>query len=116
MEFNGGNFKTQAGKWYNLRFIVSGNHYEAFIDDKQICEFQTNLPESGGAGVFVANCEVHFDNVVITGDEIPGTCRLSPKPNLKQLGANKGLLSARRTVGNTVKPNGVQCTPYKLRR
>ncbi|MBC8236504.1 hypothetical protein H8E77_43715 [bacterium] len=78
-----GHFKTQVGKWYNLRFVVTGNHYAAFIDDEQICEFQTNLPDRGGAGLVALNCEVHFDNIVITDDDIPDrNLSLDPKAKL----------------------------------
>ncbi|MBM3237570.1 hypothetical protein FJZ31_14870 [Candidatus Poribacteria bacterium] len=76
------NFKTEVGKWHTLRFVVNGNSYEAFIDDEQICEFQTNLPDRGGAGLAAGNCEAHFDNVVITGDDIPDR-NLSVEPKAK---------------------------------
>lgn len=77
-----GDFTTIAGKWYTVKFVVNENRYEVFIDDKPICEFLTGLPEKGGAGMFVLNSEVHFDNVRITGDDVPDM-NLSVTPKAK---------------------------------
>lgn len=58
-------------KWYTARVIANGNRYRMFIGDKQIYNFQRNSPDKGRAAVFARHCEVHFDNVVITGADIP---------------------------------------------
>ena len=66
-----GNFITDQGKWYTAKILANGNKYEMFIDDILICNPKIGLPDKGSAFIFARNCEVHFDNIVITGDNIP---------------------------------------------
>lgn len=65
------NLKIKEGEWYTMRVVANGNGYQMFIDDKLICDFKNDLPNKGNAMVWGRNCEAHFDNVVITGDDIP---------------------------------------------
>ncbi len=64
---------TGLRKWYTMRILAEGERFAMFIDDEQIVDFQADIPEKGAASVFAANAEVHFDNIVISGDEIPNT-------------------------------------------
>jgi hypothetical protein len=57
--------------WYKLEVIAEGDHFEFFIDDEQIGSFDNASRPSGSVGLEVANAHVHFDDVVITGPEIP---------------------------------------------
>lgn len=66
-----GNLVTELGRWYTMRIVADENRYEMFIDNKRICDVWTDLPDKGAAGVGSRNSKVHFDNVVIMGDEIP---------------------------------------------
>jgi len=68
---NVGTIPIEEGKWYTARAIVGENRYQMFFDGVLIHDLQATLPNQGGVGVTVANCEAHFDNVVITGDGIP---------------------------------------------
>lgn len=65
------NLLIEQGKWYTAQMVVNGNRYEMFLDNKLICNVQSDLPDTGAAAFLARNCEVHFDNVVITGDDIP---------------------------------------------
>ena len=65
------NFVTQAGKWYTVRIVVLEKSYKMFLDEKLICAFSSDLPDKGGIALAAGNCEVHFDNIVITGAKIP---------------------------------------------
>ena len=70
-------------KWYTLKirsFPVGAitTLYEASVDDTPLCEFElkTVVKEgkrlnTGGAALYGRNAEVRFDNVVITGENIP---------------------------------------------
>jgi hypothetical protein len=90
----GGNVQTmqsidcvtvKEGEWYTMRVVANGDNYEMFIDETKICEHKNALPKDGTAGVGAANCEVHFDNVVIKGDDIPNmdlSAAVSPKAKL----------------------------------
>jgi len=77
---------VKEGEWYTMRVVANGDSYEMFINETKICEHKSALPEDGTAGVGAKNCEVHFDNVVIKGDEIPnldmGSFAVSPKAKL----------------------------------
>lgn len=78
-----GSFVTEPRKWYTLKIRSSPigaitTLYEASIDDTPLCDFKlkTVLNEgkrlnTGGAVLYVRNAEVRFDNVVITGENIP---------------------------------------------
>lgn len=70
------------GKWYTARMIANGNDYQMFIDNRKVHEFQTAFPDSGRAALYARNCEVHFDNVIITGDGIPNR-NLAVSPDAK---------------------------------
>ena len=66
-----GNWATEQGSWYTLRIVADRNRYQMFIDNNRICEILTDLPDKGAAALGARNCEVYFDNVVITGNDIP---------------------------------------------
>ncbi len=65
------NFPIKEGRWYALRIVADGNRYRMFINDTLVCNFLGRFRATGAAAILGRNCEVHFDNVVITGDEIP---------------------------------------------
>jgi hypothetical protein len=61
----------QIGKWYRLRIDVAGNEISYYIDDKLQHQVNDNLHKSGGVNLYAHDAIVEFDNVVITGDDIP---------------------------------------------
>jgi len=66
-----------------MRIVADGNGYEMFIDNKRICEILTDLPDKGAAALGARNCEVHFDNVVISCDDVPDMNQsVTPKSKL----------------------------------
>ena len=68
-----GGISFATGQWHTAKAVVKDNRYEMFINNQRLCDFEHELP-AGGSAVFMGkNCEVHFDNVKITGDAIPGT-------------------------------------------
>ena len=74
---------VEQGQWYDMRIVALGNRYKLYMDNKKICEFRAR-PDQGGVILFAANSEVHFDNVVITGDDIPDkNLGLSVEPKAK---------------------------------
>ena len=79
-----GNFATELGRWYTMRIVADGNRYEMFIDKEHICDVRTDLPDKGAAAVGARNSKVHFDNVAVTGDDIPDKdLGLSVEPKAK---------------------------------
>jgi len=76
--FGGGNslinlaaFPVEIGKWYTAEAVVEDNRYQMFIDGNLLWDVKYDFPDAGAAVLFGKNCEVHFDNVVIIGDEVP---------------------------------------------
>ena len=95
-----GSFTTEPRKWYTLKIhsssIGASTRYEAFINETPLCDFnlrivhqEGNRLNKGGALLYVRNAEVRFDNVVITGDNIPNldmnefVSKLSVSPGAK---------------------------------
>jgi len=61
----------QLGEWHRIRIDVVGNEISFYIDDKLQHQRNDNLHTSGGVFLYAYNAIVEFDNVVITGDDIP---------------------------------------------
>ncbi len=79
------NVAVGEGEWHTMRIVANEDSYEMFINETKTCEHKSALPEMGMAGLGARNCEVHFDNVVIKGDEIPDmdlSTAVSPKAKL----------------------------------
>ncbi len=64
-------FTLSEDTWYELEIIVEGDHFEFYIDGEPAGEFDDKSLSSGNVGLFVRNTQAHFDDVVITGPEIP---------------------------------------------
>ena len=64
-------FPVEEGRWYNLRMTLAKDHIEAYLDNKLIAEWDDKSLASGKVGLRGYNMEARFDNVVITGDDIP---------------------------------------------
>jgi len=63
----------QIDEWYRLRIDQKGNKISFYIDDELKNQSNDDLHPSGGVGLYAYNAIVEFDNVVITGDDIPDT-------------------------------------------
>ena len=59
------------GEWYRLRIDVVGDEISFCIDDELQLKRNDNLHLSGGVTLYAYNAIVEFDNVAITGEEIP---------------------------------------------
>jgi len=64
-------FPIEEGRWYNLRMTLQKNHIEAYLDNELIAEWDDKSEDSGKIALVGYGIEARFDNVVITGDEIP---------------------------------------------
>lgn len=66
-----GNVFIEPGKWYTAKAVVKDGLHQIFVDDQLLCNAQIKQLDAGAVVFTGKNCEVHFDNVVITGDDIP---------------------------------------------
>ena len=64
-------FNITEGIWYKLEVIAEGEHFEFYIDDDLTGSFDDNSYPSGTIWLTVRNAHAHFDDLVITGPEIP---------------------------------------------
>ena len=70
-------FAVEPNRWYTMRIVAGAKDYRMFGDDVLICETERQVPDRGAAGLTVRNAEVHFDDVVITGPNVPDVGLLS---------------------------------------
>ena len=61
----------QIGEWYRVKIDVVGNSISYYVDGKLLHQAKDNLHSSGGVNLYAYNASMEFDNIVITGDEIP---------------------------------------------
>ena len=72
----------KIGETYHLKVILEGNKHQYFINDEKVVEYEDKegFRKSGGIGFITYQAYPHFDNLVISGPEIPS---LAVKPESK---------------------------------
>lgn len=79
-------YPVQMNKWYRLKLSAMGNQFRFYIDDVLQREFTFDGYESGGIAMAAGGCVARFDNVVISGPNIPnggpGLSTVQPKSKL----------------------------------
>ena len=65
--------KPEVGKWYRLEIAAIGNTISFYVDGELLFERKDDSHPSGGVSLWAYDAIVEFDNVVITGDDIPDT-------------------------------------------
>ena len=63
-------FTPSKDIWYELKVIAKGDHFEFYIDGKQAGEFDDDSIPSGKVGFYVRNAHAHFDDFIISGDDV----------------------------------------------
>jgi hypothetical protein len=63
-------FALSKDTWYELKIIVEGDHFEFYIDGKRAGKFVDDSIPSGCVGLEVRNVHAHFDDVIISGDDV----------------------------------------------
>jgi hypothetical protein len=61
----------EQGVWHHVKLEVEGNKFTFWINDEEIIDYQDSTYQAGMVGLGVANYTARFDNVIITGPEIP---------------------------------------------
>lgn len=64
--------RFSVGKWYHLKVLADDSHFEFYIDNELIAEFDDQRYPAGRMGLYVFKMKAHFDNIVIVGEDIPG--------------------------------------------
>jgi hypothetical protein len=63
-------FTVSKNTWYELKIIVEGEHFEFYINGEPAGEFEDNSIPSGKVGLKVSNAHAHFDDLIISGDDV----------------------------------------------
>jgi len=64
-------FPVELDTWYKLKLEVDKNDFKFYVGDKLLIELNDRTFDSGIVGLIVLDAHVHFDDVIITGPEIP---------------------------------------------
>jgi hypothetical protein len=65
-------FDFQLNQWYHFKHIVNENNFELYIDGKLLASLSDSHISTGRLGLEIFfGCVVYFDNVIITGDDVP---------------------------------------------
>ena len=59
------------GEWHRLRIDSVGNDISYYVDGELQHQAKDDLHSSGGVNLYAYNAIVEFDNVIITGDDVP---------------------------------------------
>jgi len=67
----GPGFNLEWNRWYRFKGIANEDDFEFYIDGELVDSLSESRIPTGRVGVIVQGI-AHFDNIVITGDDIPG--------------------------------------------
>jgi hypothetical protein len=57
--------------WYHVKSVMEGSDFEFYVDDDLVTSFVSNAIPTGRVGLCIGGCAAEFDNVVITGQDVP---------------------------------------------
>ena len=63
-------FVAEKNKYYRLKVSVKGNHFQFFVDNNLIHDFNDDSVSTGKVGVMLIRAHAHFDGFVVTGKRI----------------------------------------------
>lgn len=66
-----GTYNATPNKWYNVKILNQRTHYEIYIDDQKILAYDDNISDKGGVGIGARDMITYFDDIRITGDNVP---------------------------------------------
>jgi hypothetical protein len=77
------NFDFQLDRWYHLKGVANKDKFEFYVDGELFLSFTDSNLSAGRIGLSASSCIAYFDNVIITGDEVPGNSSdVDPKNKL----------------------------------
>jgi len=77
-------FQWEMSSWYDLRLTVHGDKCVFYVDNKRVLTYEDKTYELGRVGIGGAfnTTTIHFDDVIISGDDVPDM-NLSVAPKTK---------------------------------
>ncbi len=64
-------FNVEMGRWYHFKMVLERENVKTYLDDNIILEFNDSSEMSGRIELISWGLETHFDNIIITGANIP---------------------------------------------
>jgi len=78
-----GGFDHQLNRWYRLKGVANENKFEFYIDGELAASLSDLHYPTGRIAMYVYGLAAQFDNVVITGDDVPNNASaLAPQGKL----------------------------------
>lgn len=74
--------EPEVGETYRLKVVAEGQNYQCFVDDELLFDDkdEAKFRDSGRIGFISYEAHVHYDNLIIDGEDIPA---FSVEPNGK---------------------------------
>ncbi|MBM3241967.1 hypothetical protein FJZ31_37325 [Candidatus Poribacteria bacterium] len=66
-------FNAQLNTWYHLKSVIKVDAFKFYVDDALVTSFNSGAIPTGQVGICIGVCTAEFDNIVITGDDVPDT-------------------------------------------
>ena len=76
-------YKPEVDKWHKVKLSFQGNTIKVFYDGKEMIDVKDNLYKNGTVALGNQDKIVHYDNVRITGPDIPDLNASSVEPQDK---------------------------------
>jgi hypothetical protein len=64
-------FDFQIDQWYHLKGVANEGNFEFYVDGELFVSLSDSSLPTGRVGLSAGSCVAQFDNVVITGDDVP---------------------------------------------
>ena len=65
-------FDFELGRWYRLKGVAHEDTFEFYVDGRLVASYTDDRMPTGRLGLMAAGASVlQFDNVIITGDDVP---------------------------------------------
>jgi hypothetical protein len=64
-------FDLEMNQWHHFKLEVNQENFVFWINGQIVLEIQDNFLKEGTVGIGLANYSAHFDNVIITGKDVP---------------------------------------------
>ena len=62
---------VELGRWYRLKGVAHEDSFELYLDGRLVASYTDDRFPGGRLSLFAMACEAQFDNIIITGDDVP---------------------------------------------
>lgn len=61
----------ELNKWHHLKLDAQGNHFTFWVNGQKVLDYTDDVIKAGAVGLGLANYRARFDNVEISGPDVP---------------------------------------------